>query len=33
MGGCCRIGPARIADLAAECAGPDIWQCINFGRS
>ncbi|MFC9746354.1 hypothetical protein [Streptomyces niveus] len=24
MGGCCRISPARIADLAAECAGPDI---------
>ncbi|MFB0629624.1 homocysteine S-methyltransferase family protein [Streptomyces sp. AB3(2024)] len=24
IGGCCRIGPARIADLAAECAGPEI---------
>ncbi|MCX4696422.1 homocysteine S-methyltransferase [Streptomyces sp. NBC_01408] len=24
IGGCCRIGPARIADLAAECARPDI---------
>ncbi|MEE1743366.1 MULTISPECIES: homocysteine S-methyltransferase family protein [unclassified Streptomyces] len=24
IGGCCRIGPARIADLAAECAGPNM---------
>ncbi|MFE9853645.1 homocysteine S-methyltransferase family protein [Streptomyces sp. NPDC005576] len=24
IGGCCRIDPARIADLAAECTGPDV---------